>query len=219
MWRRYNTNLTSFILRYFGGLIPDASIDNSSVDIPILVGDIDNSSVDVPILVGDVHEVNFTRPIMNISVRRFVDILDDLWRKPIVRDGVRLNDNLWVRVCFTDWDHGIVHSYTLYANGLSPAKELLNESIGTELCGDMPLDKLPACIATPLHMRRVRGRDTETIRMPSKHVVWMNDLRVTVEYIIEITRRDKWEFHSHGEKLCAELVSLLLRQEHTKDSA
>jgi hypothetical protein len=132
---------------------------------------------------------------------------------------MKLNDNLWVRVSFTDWDSGVVQGYTLYANGLSPASELLNESIGNEVCGGVPLDGLPVCIATPLHMRRVRGRDTDSIRMPSRQVVWMNDLHVTVEDLNEITRRDKWEYHTHGEKLCKELRSILSQRESTEASA
>jgi hypothetical protein len=131
---------------------------------------------------------------------------------------VNLNDNLWVRIEFLDWYLGFVQIYTLYANGLSPSGELLNESIGSEVCGGEPIDKLPTCIATPLHMRRVRGRDTGSIRMPSERVVWMNDLQVTVEDINEITRRDRWEYHTHGEKLCKELMSVLSQQETTKDS-
>jgi hypothetical protein len=131
---------------------------------------------------------------------------------------VQINDYLWARVEFSDWDTGLVRSYTLYANGLSPNRELVNEAIGIEWCEGAPYINLPSCIATPLLMFKVRGRSTKDTKRIDEHLVWMNNLQVTVEDVFSITRRDKWEYYPHGEKLCKELISILCPQEHTKDS-
>lgn len=149
---------------------------------------------------------------MNVSADRLIHIINHSKELPKLEDGVQLNDNLWVRIQFMDWEAGTVYNYTLFANGLSPHQELLNEAIGSELCCS-PIDCLPKCIATPLLMRRVRGRDTETIRMPNSRTVWMNDLRVTVEDVLSITGRDKWEYQPQGENVCKELINLLRQQE------
>lgn len=147
-----------------------------------------------------------------------LNMINHVIRMPILDDGVKLNDRLWVRVLFTDWSNGIVNNYILYANGLSPGLELLNDAIGVDQCGDVPLEDIPPCIANPLLMRRVRGRDTDNVRMQNNRVVWMNDLYITAQELNEITRRDKWEFNEQGEKLCRELVNLLSQQDSTEVS-
>lgn len=135
---------------------------------------------------------------------------------PKLNDGVQLNDHLWVRIEFTNWDEGKVRGYTLFVNGLSPRQELLNEAIGSEPCDGATIGSLPECIATPLLMRRVRGRNTSTINLQTPRTAWMTDLRVTADDVIAITRRDKWEYQPQGEKLCKELIHLLSRDESIK---
>jgi len=154
-----------------------------------------------------------------VNLYHLLDMINHIKELPKLKDGVQLNDNLWVRVVFVDWDLGTVSKYTLFANGLSPHQELLNEAIGSEQCEGKQLNELPECIATPLLMRRVRGKDTATIHMPNSRTVWMNDLQVTVEDVNEITRRDKWEYQPQGKSICKELTNLLHQQGRTRGSA
>lgn len=169
--------------------------------------------------VADAHDGYYSDKYkMPIDGALVLNMINHLRGMPILDDGVKLNDRLWVRVLFTDWSNGIVNSYILYANGLSSGLELLNDAIGVDHCGDIPLEELPPCIANPLLMRRVRGRDTDNVRMQNNRVVWMNDLYITVQELNEITRRDKWEFNEQGEKLCRELANLLPQADSTKGS-
>lgn len=164
---------------------------------------------------GDFASVSY----MPMRPATLVDMVNHIKELPKLEDGVQLNDNLWVRIVFVDWELGTVSKYTLFANGLSPHRELLNEAIGSEQCEGKQLNELPECIATPLLMRRVRGKDTVTIHMPNSRTIWMNDLQVTVEDVKEITRRDKWEYQPQGKSICKELINLLHQQGRTRGSA
>ena len=134
-------------------------------------------------------------------------------------DGTQMSHYVWVRVQMDRKSaHNGVHSYTLFANGLSPKENLVSEVIGIEYTEGASLDEIPQCIADAVRLMLIRGRSTSTA-MVSHNTIWFYELPLTTDDLMEITRRDKWAFEGCGQTVFKDLMGVLSAKESTEVSA
>lgn len=163
----------------------------------------------------DYHVPKMTIPLLCSAYER---VYTHTRRTQALDDGTRMSGYVWVRVQL-EHDSSGVHSYTLFANGMSPQESLVSEIIGAEHVKGAPLEDIPQCIADPVRMMLIRNRSTETAMIAGGGTFWFYELPLTTHDLMEITRRDKWAFEGRGRAVFKDLMGVLSAQESTEVSA